>query len=175
MAKKTVATASEAVEAKAPAQTSPAVQSPTPALSVSVGPDMGTGTVGFEVQGSRVAILCEAGQESQVLSFRGAEYHLPKQIVAHPLPTLTFRHLQKVTEFAFAGKPEKVGSAIKRAIASAIDTASLVKIACVAHSEGLHADATIALSKAIRCAKKDQALKAIAQNVAARLGYDLAG
>lgn len=173
MAKKTVATAPKAVETKAPA--SQIAESPAQSIKLTVGPDMGAGTVGFEVQGARIAILYDAGQESQVLSFRGAEYHLPKQIVAHPLPTLTFRHLQKVTEYAFAGKPEKVGSAVKRAIASAIDTASLVKIACVAHSEGLHADATIALSKAVRCAKKDQALKGIAINVASRLGYDLAG
>lgn len=171
MAKKTVVTASKAVEAPAPTL----VESPVPTLSLTVGPEMTTGTVQMEVQGARIAILYDAGQESQVLSFRGAEYHLPKQIVTNPLPTLTFRHLQKVTEYAFAGKREKVGSAVKRAIASAIDTASLVKIACVAHSEGLHADATIALSKAVRCAKKDQQLKGIALNVASRLGYHLAG
>ncbi len=171
MAKKMVVTASQAVEVVAPTLT----ETPAPTLSLTVGPDMATGTVGMDVQRARIAILYDAGQESQVLSFRGAEYHLPKQIVMNPLPTLTFRHLQKVTEYAFAGKREKVASAVKRAIASAIDTASLVKIACVAHSEGLHADATIALSKAIRCAKKDLKLKGVATNVASRLGYHLAG
>lgn len=139
-----------------------------------VGPDLSVATsVSVDVRTGRSTSLVEPGQESQVLSFRGAEYHLPKRIVASPLPTLTFRHLEKVTVFAFAGKREKVQSAIQRAVASAIDTASLVKIACVAHSEGLHEDATTALVKAVKWAKKDQELKAIALSVASRLGYPI--
>ena len=170
MAKKTVAATTTSAEAA----TEVRLETAGPALTVNVGPDMAVGQVSVDVSVGRIAILVEAGEESQVLSFRGAEYHLPKSIVIHPLPTLTFRHLQKVTEYAFMGKREKVGSAVKRAIASAIDTASLVKIACVAHSEGLHIDATVALAKAVRCAKKDQRLKAVANNVASRLGYHLA-
>jgi hypothetical protein len=170
MAKKTTATktitADPAIEAR--------LDTGAPALTVNVGPDMSVGPVMADVSAGRIAILVEAGEESQVLSFRGAEYHLPRAIVSHPLPTLTFRHLQKVTEYAFMGKPEKVASAVKRAIASAIDTASLVKIACVAHSESLHEDATTALAKALRCAKKDQKLRGIATHVAGRLGYNLA-
>ncbi|MBM3266981.1 MAG: hypothetical protein FJZ01_04960 [Candidatus Sericytochromatia bacterium] len=167
MAKKTVTKGDAAIETRAAAN--------PPALSVEVGPDMSVGPVAVDVQVGRIAVLVEPGEESQVLSFRGAEYHLPRSIVSHPLPTLTFRHLQKVTEYAFMGKREKVASAVKRAIASAIDTASLVKIGCVAHSEGLHVDATVALAKAVRCAKKDQRLKGIANNVASRLGYHLGG
>ncbi len=167
MAKKTVTTADTAIETR--------MEANTPAISINVGPDMAVGPVSVEVQAGRIAVLVEPGEDSQILSFRGAEYHLPKSIVSHPLPTLTFRHLQKVTEYAFTAKKEKVASAVKRAIASAIDTASLIKIGCVAHSEGLHIDATVALAKAVRCAKKDQQLKGIANNVASRLGYHLNG
>lgn len=150
------------------------VVAPAFTLEVQVGPDLGAATsVTVDVQSGRATYLIDPGQESQVLSFRGAEFHLPRSIVAAPLPTLTFRHLEKVTTFAFAGKRDKVHSAIQRAIASAIDTASLIKIACVAHSEGLGEEATVALSKAVKWAKKDQALKAIAQSVAAKLGYSI--
>lgn len=147
---------------------------PGTALAMSVGPSMTTGPVDIDVRPGRIAVLVEPGEETLVLSFRGAEYHLPRQIATSPLPTLTFRHLEKVTMYAFAGKRDKVESAVKRAIASAIDTSSLIKIACVAHSEGLNADAECALAKAIRCAKKDQRLRGIVASVALRLGYQIA-
>ncbi|MBU6430245.1 MAG: hypothetical protein KGR26_14615, partial [Cyanobacteria bacterium REEB65] len=115
-------------------------------------------------------VLAEPGEESQILSFRGADYHLPKEIAASPLPTLTFRHLEKVTYFAFAGRRDKLESALKRAVASAIDPASLLKVACVAHSEGLLEDVALALTKAYRCAKRNSELKAIVQSIATRLG-----
>ncbi|MBI6545533.1 MAG: hypothetical protein HY692_01990 [Cyanobacteria bacterium NC_groundwater_1444_Ag_S-0.65um_54_12] len=142
--------------------------------AIPVGPDLvGASSVALEVHPSQTVIHLEAANEEQLLSFRGAEYYLPKSIVTAPLPTLTFRHLEKVTMAAFAGRRDKVQSGLKRAVASAIDTASLVKIACMAHSEGLHASAITALVKALHCAKKDQQLRDLALLVANRLGYHL--
>lgn len=110
--------------------------------------------------------------ELQPLYYRGVTYMMPASIVRAPFPTFTFRHLDKVGMFALEGNRPKVVSSLTRAIASAIDAPSLIKIAAIAHSEDCPAEAQASLQKALKVAH-DSVMKNFVQAGAKTLGYPL--
>lgn len=112
-------------------------------------------------------------EELQPLFYRGITYMMPASIVKAPLPTFTFRHLEKVAEYALEGNDAKVLSSLQRAVASAVDPPSLIKIAAAAHSENVPEEAMSALQKAYKAAKKDPAMQALVRASAQMLGYSL--
>jgi hypothetical protein len=86
----------------------------------------------------------------------------------------TFRHLDKVGIFALEGNRPKVLSSVQRAVASAIDAPSLIKIAAVAHSEDCPEEAMTALKKALKVAARQPEMQALVRSSAATLGSLLA-
>lgn len=112
-------------------------------------------------------------EELQPLFYRGITYMMPASIVKAPLPTFTFRHLDKVGQFALEGNRPKVLSSLHRAVASAVDVPSLIKIAAAAHSEEVPDEAMNALQKAFKVAKKDADLERLVRASAQMLGYSL--
>lgn len=111
--------------------------------------------------------------ELQPLFYRGVTYMMPASIVRAPFPTFTFRHLDKVGMFALEGNRPKVVSSLQRAVASAIDAPSLIKIAAVAHSEGCLDEAVSALVKAVRVTSKQPEMRALVLSSAKTLGYTI--
>lgn len=109
------------------------------------------------------------------LYYRGVTVHLPADLVRAPLPTLTFRHLDKVGRAAMAGRRDRVVSALQRAIASAHDVASLLKIAVVALGEGAVEEVSEALSRAWRSAHRDPEAMDIIREAARALGQPVPG
>lgn len=105
------------------------------------------------------------------LYYRGVTYMMPTAIVRAPFPTFTFRHLDKVGIFALEGNRAKVLSSVQRAVASAIDAPSLIKIAAVAHSEDCPEEAMTALKKALKVAARLPEMQALVRSSAATLGY----
>ena len=112
-------------------------------------------------------------EELQPLFYRGITYMMPASIVKAPLPTFTFRHLEKVGEFALEGNRPKVLSSLQRAVSSAVDAPSLIKIAAAAHSEDVPEEAMTALQKALKASKKDLAMQTLVRASAQMLGYSL--
>ena len=112
-------------------------------------------------------------EELQPLFYRGVTYMMPASIVKAPLPTFTFRHLSKVGEFALEGNRPKVLSSLQRAVASAVDAPSLIKIAAAAHSEDVPEEAMTALQKALKASKKDPVMQMLVRASAQMLGYSL--
>lgn len=110
-------------------------------------------------------------EDLQPLYYRGVTYMMPAAVVRAPLPTFTFRHLDKVGMFALEGNRPKVLSSVQRAIASAIDAPSLIKIAAVAHSESCPEEAMIGLRKALKVSAKQPDLQALVRSSAQTLGY----
>ena len=110
--------------------------------------------------------------ELQPLYYRGVTYMMPASIVRSPFPTFTFRHLDKVGMFALEGNRPKVVSSLQRAIASAIDAPSLIKIAAVAHSEECPTEALASLKKVLKVSKNPQMQKLVHAG-ARTLGYTL--
>lgn len=111
--------------------------------------------------------------ELQPLYYRGVTYMMPASIVRSPFPTFTFRHLDKVGKFAMEGNRAKVVSSLQRAIASAIDAPSLIKIAAIAHSEECPAEAQASLQKALKVSSRDAVMQGFVQAGAKTLGYCL--
>lgn len=111
--------------------------------------------------------------ELQPLFYRGVTYMMPASIVRAPFPTFTFRHLDKVGMFALEGNRPKVVSSLQRAVASAIDAPSLIKIAAVAHSEGCLDEAVSALVKAVRVTSKQPEMRYLVLSSARTLGYTI--
>jgi hypothetical protein len=109
----------------------------------------------------------------QPLFYRGITYMMPASVVKAPFPTFTFRHLDKVGMFALEGNRPKVLSSLHRAVASAVDAPSLIKIAAIAHSEDVPAEAANALTKALKVAKKDPEMQRLVRASAQMLGYPL--
>lgn len=109
--------------------------------------------------------------ELQPLFYRGVTYMMPASIVRAPFPTFTFRHLDKVGMFALEGNRPKVVSSLQRAVASAIDAPSLIKIAAVAHSEGCLDEAVAALAKAVKVTAKQPEMRTLVLSSAKTLGY----
>lgn len=107
----------------------------------------------------------------QPLFYRGVTYMMPERIVRAPLPTFTFRHLEKVGIFALEGNRPKVVSSLQRAVASAIDAPSLIKIAAIAHSEKCPQEALSSLKKALKVSLKDPEMTAFVHRGAQTLGY----
>jgi len=112
-------------------------------------------------------------EDLQPLFYRGITYMMPASIVKAPLPTFTFRHLEKVGQFALEGNRPKVLSSLQRAVSSAVDAPSLIKIAATAHSEEVPEEAMTALQKALKVAKKDPGLERLVRASAQMLGYSL--
>lgn len=111
--------------------------------------------------------------ELQPLFYRGVTYMMPASIVRAPFPTFTFRHLDKVGMFALEGNRPKVVSSLQRAVASAIDAPSLIKIAAVAHSEGCLDEAVSALVKAVKVTAKQPEMRTLVLASAKTLGYSI--
>jgi hypothetical protein len=119
------------------------------------------------------AAPAQADVELQPLFYRGITYMMPAEIVRSPFPTFTFRHLDKVGLFALEGNRPKVLSSLQRAIASAIDAPSLIKIAAVAHSESCPDEALSALRKALKVSAKHPQMQVFVRSGAESLGYEL--
>lgn len=111
--------------------------------------------------------------ELQPLFYRGVTYMMPASVVRAPLPTFTFRHLDKVGKFALEGNRAKVLSSLQRAVASATDAPSLIKIAAVAHSEGCPDEARAALAKALKVSSRHPDMQALVHAGAKALGYEV--
>lgn len=129
-----------------------------------------TGSLILQVEASPDA---PSPEDLQPLFYRGVTYMMPASIVKAPLPTFTFRHLEKVGEFALEGNRPKVLSSLQRAVASAVDAPSLIKIAATAHSEDVPEEAMSALQKALKVAQKDPAMQRLVRASAQMLGYSL--
>lgn len=112
-------------------------------------------------------------EDLQPLFYRGITYMMPASIVKAPLPTFTFRHLDKVGRFALEGNQPKLLSSLHRAVASAVDVPSLIKIAAAAHSEAVPEEAMNALAKALKVARRDPELERLVRASAQMLGYSL--
>ncbi|MBO9541657.1 hypothetical protein J7643_13800 [bacterium] len=111
--------------------------------------------------------------ELQPLFYRGVTYMMPASVVRAPLPTFTFRHLEKVGTFALEGNRAKVLTSLQRAVASAIDAPSLIKIAAVAHSEGCPDEARASLAKALKVSARHPDMQALVHAGAKALGYEV--
>lgn len=131
----------------------------------------GTGQLVLKIE--QAPDVPEAEAELQPLFYRGVTYMMPASVVRAPLPTFTFRHLDKVGMFALEGNRAKVLSSLQRAISSAIDAPSLIKIAAVAHSEESPEHARIALEKALKVSKRDAETQQLVHTSARTLGYPL--
>jgi hypothetical protein len=112
-------------------------------------------------------------EELRPLFFRRAEYLLPAYVVDAPMPTLTCRHLEKATIHLLQKKTDQALLAFKRAVASAIEPMTLIKVGLACHTEEHRDEAEAALRRAIKYAGKDDRSKSLVQAIAAHLNYDL--
>ncbi len=117
----------------------------------------------------------EGSRTLEPLFYRGVTVHLPVELVRAPLPTLTFRHLDKVGRAAMEGRRDRVVAALQRAVASAHDVASLLKIAVVALGEGAVEEVSAALARAWRSAQRDPEALEIIREAARALGQPVPG
>jgi len=117
----------------------------------------------------------EAARVLEPLFYRGVTVHLPIELVRAPLPTLTFRHLDKVGRAALEGRRDRVVAALQRAIASAHDVASLLKIAVVALGEGAIEEVSAALARAWRGAQRDPEALEVVREAALAMGHPVPG
>lgn len=113
----------------------------------------------------------EPGEELQPLFYRRAEYLLPAYVVRTPMPTLTVRHLEKATIHLLQKREDQTLLAYKRAVASAIEPMTLIKVALACHTEEYKAEAEAALQRAIKYAGKDEHSKALVRAIADHFGY----
>jgi tetratricopeptide (TPR) repeat protein len=132
-------------------------------------------TVNVTVQQRATAFnFGEAGEELQPLFYRNAEYMLPAYVVREPMPTLTCRHLEKATIHKLQGRADQTLLAFKRAVASAIEPMTLIKVALACHTEDYREEAQAALQRAIKYSEKDGRSRALVQAIAKHLDYPLA-
>lgn len=124
------------------------------------------GTVSFN--------FTEAGEEAMPLFFRRAEYKLPSYVVQTPMPTLTCRHLEKATIHLLQGKADQALLAFKRAVASAIEPMTLIKVALACHTENHTEEAEAALKRAMKYANKDSRSQALITAIASHFCYAVA-
>jgi hypothetical protein len=115
----------------------------------------------------------EPGEELQALFFRGGEYMLPAYVVRTPMPTLTCRHLEKAMIHRMQGREDQTLLAYKRAVASAIEPMTLIKVALACHTEKHTEEAEAALQRAIKYAAKDERSKTLVRAIADHLGYEV--
>lgn len=115
----------------------------------------------------------EAGEELQPLFYRNAEYMLPAYVVRTPMPTLTCRHLEKATIHLLQRRADQALLAFKRAVASAIEPMTLIKVALACHTEKHPEEAQAALKRALKYADRDTRSVALVNGIAAHLSYDL--
>lgn len=116
----------------------------------------------------------EPGEALLPLFYRRAEYMLPAYVVNTPMPTLTCRHLEKATIHKLQGHADQALLAFKRAVASAIEPMTLIKVALACHTEDHVEEAEAALKRALKYAAKDQRSQALVNAIATHLGYDVA-
>ncbi|MDB5099932.1 MAG: hypothetical protein JWM80_4353 [Cyanobacteria bacterium RYN_339] len=116
----------------------------------------------------------EAGEELQQLFFRNAEFMLPAYVVREPMPTLTCRHLEKATIHLLQNRADQALLAFKRAVASAIEPMTLIKVGLACHAEKHPEEAQAALQRAIKYSEKDGRSRALVQAIAQHLDYTLA-
>ena len=115
----------------------------------------------------------EAGDDLQPLFYRNAEYMLPAYVVQTPMPTLTCRHLEKATIHLLQKRADQALLAFKRAVASAIEPMTLIKVALACHTENHTEEAHAALKRALKYADKDPRSTALVNGIAQHLHYDL--
>jgi tetratricopeptide (TPR) repeat protein len=115
------------------------------------------------------------GDQGEVLPlfYRRAEYRLPAYVVQAPMPTLTCRHLEKATIHLLQGHDEQALLAFRRAVASAIEPMTLIKVALACHTERHVEEAEAALRRALRYAGRDQRSESLVRSIAGHLGYGL--
>lgn len=117
--------------------------------------------------------LTASGEDGAPLYFRRAAYFLPVSVVREPMPTLTCRHLEQATVHLLQGREHQALLAFKRAVASAIDPPSLIKVALACHTEGYRDEAQVALARGLRYALRDAYSSALIRSIATHLGYPL--
>lgn len=139
------------------------IEAPTITLTVSVG--MQERATAFK--------FGNEGEELHPLYFRRAEYLLPAYVVDTPMPTLTCRHLEKATIHLLQGKADQALLAFKRAVASAIEPMTLIKVGLACHTEEHRPEAEAALKRAIKYAGKDERSKSLVRAIAGHLNYDM--
>ena len=115
----------------------------------------------------------EAGEELQQLFYRNAEFLLPAYVVRSPMPTLTCRHLEKATIHLLQKRADQSLLAFKRAVASAIEPMTLIKVGLACHAENHPDEAVAALKRALKYADKDTRSVALVHGIARHLNYDL--
>lgn len=120
----------------------------------------------FEFEGSGADLL--------PLFYRRAEYHLPAYVVQAPMPTLTCRHLEKATVHLLQGHDDQALLAFRRAVASAIEPMTLIKVGLACHTEGHGPEAEAALRRAVKYAGRDLRSVSLVESIGRFLGYDLA-
>jgi len=125
-------------------------------------------------EGSTSFTVAESEGECLPLYFRRASYLLPAFVVTTPMPTLTCRHLERATLHLMQGQTSQTLLAFKRAVASAIDPASLIKVALACHTEGYAEEAEAALLRGLRYANRDARCAALIRTIAQHLNYPLA-
>ena len=129
-------------------------------------------TVTVEVQDRATSFnFGEAGEAVKPLFYRKAEYMLPAHVVDTPMPTLTVRHLEKATIHLMQRKDDQALLAFKRAVASGIDPATILKVALACHTEDYREEAQTAFQRAMKYAAKDPSAQALTRAVATHLGY----
>ncbi len=114
----------------------------------------------------------EPGEELQPLFYRRAEYMLPAYVVRTPMPTLTVRHLEKAMIHFLQKREDQTLLAYKRAVASAIEPMTLIKVALACHTEEYREEAEAALQRAMKYAGKDERSKTLVRGIASHFGYD---
>lgn len=112
--------------------------------------------------------------EAQPLYFRKASYLLPAYVVQAPMPTMTVRHLEKAILHLANAKQDQALLAFRRAVASAIEPMTMIKVFLACHTEGYRDEAGMALRRAQRYAEFDPRSRSLVKAMAEALGYDLA-
>ncbi|MNT08995.1 hypothetical protein D3C72_1437560 [compost metagenome] len=129
-------------------------------------------TVNVEVQARATAFnFGAAGEAVKPLFYRKAEYLLPAHVVDAPMPTLTVRHLEKATIHLMQQKDDQALLAFRRAVASGVDPATILKVALACHTEDYREEAQAAFTRAVKYGQKDPQAQALTQAIATHLGY----
>jgi hypothetical protein len=136
-----------------------------------------TGSITVEVhQANDVLSFGFAGCDADLrpIFFRRRQYLLPSVVVDTPMPTLTCRHLEKALLHLLDGKSKQTLLAFKRAVVSAIDPASLIKVALACHAEACDEEAMAALDRARKFASGDAGMTALVDQIASHLDHAIA-
>jgi tetratricopeptide (TPR) repeat protein len=115
----------------------------------------------------------ETGEELQPLFYRNAQFMLPAYVVRQAMPTLTCRHLEKATIHLLQKRPDQALLAFKRAVASAIEPMTLIKVGLACFAENHPEEALAALKRALKYAAHDSRSVALVNGIATHLNYDL--